>query len=176
VVFDASFLIPLLDEKAPELVPAARKKVRFLLSTINKANEVIVVPTPALSKLLVKAGEAGPEWIRILSKSARFKIAAFETLAAIEAAQMTAGAIAAGDKKGGVTSGWQKVKFDRQIIAIARVAGVEYVYSHDPDLKMLASGNPEVQSFDDLPLPPAGAQADMEELWKPDRDDDNGEV
>ena len=87
---------------------------------------------------------------------------------------MTAEAMAAGDKKGDVTCGWQKVKFDRQIIAIARVAGARCIYSHDPDLKKLVgAGGPQVQSFDDLPVPPAAAQADMDELWNRNGDDDD---
>lgn len=166
VVFDTTFLIPLLDPKAPEPVAATRLKIRYLLSELEKAKEVIIVPTPALSELLVKADAAGPEWVRILSKSARFRIAAFETLAAVEAALMTATAMAAGDKKGGLKD-WTKVKFDRQIIAIARVTGSRCIYSHDPDFKTLVgTGGPQVLDLNDLSMPPADAQIDMDEIWR----------
>jgi hypothetical protein len=47
------------------------------VSELEKASEVILVPTPALSELLVKAEAAAPEYVRILSKSARFRVAAF---------------------------------------------------------------------------------------------------
>jgi hypothetical protein len=75
---------------------------------------------------------------------------------------MTSAAIKAGDKLGGVTAGWQKVKFDRQIIAIARVQGANRIYSHDPDLKTLVgAAGPQVLALDDLPNPPADAQLDL---------------
>ncbi len=166
VVFDTTFLIPLLDPRAPEPIQAARLKIRHLINELEKAKEVIAIPTPALSELLTKAGAAGPEWIRILSSSARFRIVAFETLAAVEAALMTEAAIARGDKKSGLKD-WGKVKFDRQIIAIARVTGSRCIYSHDAHFKTLVgTGGPQVLDLDDLPLPPAGAQIDMDEFWK----------
>jgi hypothetical protein len=49
VTFDASFLIPMLDDKAPEAVTGARRRVRYLVSELEKSKDVIVVPTPALS-------------------------------------------------------------------------------------------------------------------------------
>lgn len=51
---------------------------------------------------------------------------------------------------------WSKVKFDRQIVAIARVEGAERIYSNDDDIKRLgASDGIEVMMLDDLELPPA---------------------
>jgi hypothetical protein len=51
---------------------------------------------------------------------------------------------------------WSKVKFDRQIVAIARVEGAERIYSNDDDIKRLgASDGIEVITLDDLELPPA---------------------
>jgi len=60
-----------------------------------------------------------------------------------------------GDKKEGSLN-WSKVKFDRQIVAIARVEGAERIYSNDDDIKRLgASDSIEVMMLDDLELPPA---------------------
>jgi hypothetical protein len=50
-----------------------------------------------------------------------FYVVPFDTLAAIELAVMTRNALAAGDKRAGSKESWAKVKFDRQIAAIARV-------------------------------------------------------
>jgi hypothetical protein len=48
------------------------------------------------------------------------------------------------------------VKFDRQIVAIARVEGAERIYSNDDDIKRFgASDGIEVIMLDDLELPPA---------------------
>jgi hypothetical protein len=121
----------------------------------------------------VKAEAAGPAWVRILGNSARFRVAPFDTLAAVEAATMTAEAIKAGDKLGGVQPGsnvWQKVKFDRQIIAVSRVQGATVIYSHDPDMKTLVGPvGPQVLSLADLPLPPQDAQID----WLAEAEDEN---
>ena len=60
-----------------------------------------------------------------------------------------------GDKKEGSLN-WSKVKFDRQIVAIARVEGAELIYSNDNDIKRLgASDGIEVIMLDALELPPA---------------------
>ena len=48
------------------------------------------------------------------------------------------------------------MKFDRQIVAIARVEGAERIYANDDDIKRLgASDGIEVTTLDDLELPPA---------------------
>jgi len=63
-----------------------------------------------------------------------------------------------GDKKEG-SSNWSKVKFDRQIVAIARVEGAERIYSNDDDIKRFgASDGIEVVMLDDLELPPAATR------------------
>ncbi len=169
VVFDASFLITLLDEKAASSVPKARERVRHLVNELEKADAVIIVPTPALCEVLVGAKAAASAYLKILAGTKRFRVAAFDALAAVEAAIQTAAAIQAGDKKGGVESSWQKVKFDRQIIAIAAVAGVSRIYSDDPHLKKLVGPTgPQVIALAELPPPPEGAQINMDEIWAPD--------
>jgi predicted nucleic acid-binding protein len=62
----------------------------------------------------------------------------FDTRAAIELAVMTRNAIDQGDKRGGVDAPWNKVKFDRQIVAIAKVAGATTIYSDDLQLRTFA--------------------------------------
>lgn len=162
VVFDASFLIPLLDEDAQLGDPSVRPKVNYLVAEFHKAREVIVVPTPALSEYLAGAGAAGPKYLQILTGSAHFRVVPFDTLAAVEAAADLASAIAAGDKKGGAAAPFQKIKFDRQIIAVARVTGSARIYSNDPHFKTLVGPRgPEVVNFDELLEPPQDAQLKM---------------
>ena len=55
-----------------------------------------------------------------LSKLAVFRIEPFDTRPAIEVAAMTRNAKAAGSRKGISDATWAKLKFDRQIVAIAR--------------------------------------------------------
>jgi predicted nucleic acid-binding protein len=163
VVFDASFLIPLLDEDAQLDDPLLRRKVNHLVTELHKTREVIVVPTPALSEYLAGAGAAGPKILQILTTNARFRVAPFDTTAAVEAAADLAAAKAAGDKKGGVDAPFQKIKFDRQIIAVARVMGCTRIFSNDPHFKTLVGmRGPEVVNFADLPEPPQDVQLKLQ--------------
>lgn len=64
-------------------------------------------------------------------------------------------AIQEGDKKAGATGPWAKVKFDRQIVAIAKVQGADVIYSDDEDIVRYASRvNISVVRVADLPIPP----------------------
>jgi len=164
VVFDSSFLIPLLDENARSDVPQGKVKVQYLLTELMNAKDVVGVPTPALAEFLVKIEPAARnKYLKILTSSARFRIIPFDTLAAVEVAEQIAVAVANGDKRSGVKGDWPKVKFDRQIIAVAQVSGAPRIYSHDPDFKTLVgTGGMQVINLDDLPLPPTGDQLEID--------------
>ncbi|MFZ1110613.1 MAG: type II toxin-antitoxin system VapC family toxin [Rhodomicrobium sp.] len=162
VAFDASFLIPLFDPKANEPEPGARRKLNYLFAELEKAKARIVVPTPALSEYLVRAGDAGAQYQTEMSKHSVFRIADFDVRAAVETAEMIRQSLNAGDKKSGLKTGWHQIKFDRQIIAIARVEGVGRIYSNDPDFKKLVGPDgPQVLAFADLPSPPEEGQRSM---------------
>lgn len=156
VVFDASFLVPLLDPTVQGGTVDAR--IRHLMKTLEAAKTQIIVPTPALSEVLIGAGDAAPQYLEILNKSARFKIAPFGERAAVEAAASHCEAIIAGNKKEGAAS-WSKVKFDRQIVAIAKVEGAGRIYSNDADIVRLgARDGIEVITLEQLPLSPEDRQ------------------
>jgi len=162
VVFDANFLIYFLDPKIKGGVGSALR-IDHLVATIQKTGERIVVPTPALSELLVKAGEAGPKYLEIIARSKFFRIAEFGERAAVEAAALTRDAIASGGKRGATPEAeWAKVKFDRQIVAIARVVGAKTIYTNDQQLAAHArAAGLEAITPDDLPEPPAPPQLEM---------------
>jgi predicted nucleic acid-binding protein len=154
VVFDSSFLIPLLD---PEVkgIGQIDARLRHLISTLDKQKDVVIVPTPALSETLIGAGDGAPQYLEILNKTSRFRIASFGPRAAVEAAARHREALRAGDKKEGSES-WAKVKFDRQIIAIAKVEGAERIYSNDADIRRFGKAEGlEVIRLQDLSDPPA---------------------
>jgi len=168
VVFDATTLLYLFDPEAkaptdPETgnpVIRVKERIAFLVSELERRKEKIIVPTPALSELLVRAGDAGPEYLEILGKSAAFKVVDFDQRAAVEVAAATREAIEAGGKKGGSESSWAKIKFDRQIVAIARVERTSTIYSDDGDIVRFAkNAGVAVICVKDLPLPPEEAQA-----------------
>jgi hypothetical protein len=140
-------------------VSDAGKRFQFLKAQIEKSGNTILIPTPALSEVLVSIGDAAPAVIELLNHSARFRIADFDQRAAVELAAMTREALRAGDKKAGSPEPWQKVKLDRQIIAIARVNQVERIYSDDGGIKRFAEliGLQVVQTWE-MPLPPEDPQ------------------
>ncbi len=67
---------------------------------------------------------------------------------------MTRAARESGDKRGGVDAPWAKINFDRQIVAIAKVAGATEIYSDDRDLRTFAEEQGlKVIGVADLPIP-----------------------
>jgi hypothetical protein len=72
-------------------------------------------------------------------------------------------------RKGKSTAPWQKVKFHRQIVAIAKVHGVSEIYSDDSDIAALSErAKIKVVRLADLPLPLAKAQLDLQLEPAPD--------
>jgi hypothetical protein len=174
VVFDASFLIALLD---PPVKGEGRidTRVDFLVRSLEKTRKKIIVPTPALSEVLIGAGDAVPKYLDIINRSARFKVAPFGTRAAVEAAAAHRDALRAGDKKEGSASSWAKVKFDRQIVAIAKVEGAEVIYSNDEDIgRFSARDNLVVLKIDQLPFPPEKPQGELSLAVPPDDEEAAG--
>ena len=144
-VFDATTLLYLLepDAKAP-LDPAtnnsvadARQRIELLIETLEARRETVVIPTPVLSEVLVHAGAAGPRYLQILDRTRCFRIEPFDRRAAIELAEITRDAIRGGGLRAGTDATRAKLKFDRQIIAIARAAGESTIYSDDADIAKL---------------------------------------
>lgn len=91
VVFDASILIPLLYPNAPpprhpenhKPIDNFKERLDYLIHQLEASREKIVVPTPALSEILVRAGEAAPKYLEKITSSASFRLAPFDTLAAV---------------------------------------------------------------------------------------------
>jgi len=171
VVFDTTMLLPLLDPKLPPPIDPAtsapvtdyQARLSFLVADLQRRQEKIIIPTPALAELLVRTGSAGPGYLTTISRSAAFRIEPFCERAAIEHAMMTAAAVAAGDKKAGSTESAVKVKFDRQIVAIARVHNAARIYSDDEKLgKFALAHGILVTPCWSLPLPPQSAQTSFQ--------------
>ncbi len=172
VVFDAMNLIRLLrsdpadapiDPSTDREVDRYQDRLSFYVRTLSNDGERVIVPTPALAELLVGAGEAGAEYLAILNNTAAFEIAPFDQMAAIEAALIETMARTDGDKRGGAAeSSWQKVKFDRQIVAIARARRATAICSDDTELSKHARRMTiqTVHSWD-LPLPAEDPQLDI---------------
>ena len=157
VLFNSTFALLVWLPGVPASIPQARERIEHLINELHTQSNKIIIPTPVLTELLIHAGKAGPNYLLEITKSAKFKVAAFDTRASVEAAAMLGATIKAGKKKGSSgKSSWPKTKFDHQIVAIAKVEGVDTVYTDDEDLgKLAAKLGLKVVTLADLPLPPS---------------------
>lgn len=138
VVFDTSVLLlaihpdasPPSDPETQEPLEHAKQRIDYLIRKLHKARSKVVIPSPALSELLVHAGAAVNDYVQKLQQTP-FSVAPFDTRAAIECAQAVR---KYGIKGKGQNNPRAKIKFDRQIVAIAQVAGADTIYSDDADI------------------------------------------
>lgn len=167
VVFDATMLMLLIrpesgrpiDSSTGQPVDHVSERIAHFVEQRDKSKTRIGLPTPALSEVLVRSGASAVKIIEKIKEFSVFEILPFDELSAIELAIMTKNAIDAGDKKSGSTEIWNKVKYDRQIIAIARVRQATALYTDDARLRNLALAlDMPVSGIADLKLPPETAQ------------------
>ncbi|MCC7010401.1 MAG: hypothetical protein IT184_16450 [Acidobacteria bacterium] len=143
------------DARPPKPVPDLQRRIEHFIETLSAERSKIIVPAPVLGEFLVLAGDDGPEYLAQMADNVAFDIQPFDTRAAIEAASLMRKARDAGNKRGGATGAWQKVKVDWQLVAIAKVNQVDCVYSNDGDLVALcATAGLTRKGLDDLPPPP----------------------
>jgi hypothetical protein len=148
VSVDATFLSLMLHPDAkPPNDPATgqptnrvRDRIEKLLEDLDTARERVIVPTPALCEFLVLAGEDAPQYLSELGNLSNFYVKPFDQMAAIELAAVEVLARRSGSKRFPGTSEfpWQKVKFDRQIVAIAKINGAHTIYSDDGGIRTFA--------------------------------------
>lgn len=167
VAFDATVLIYLFDRnaapplgrKSGRVVDRCPERLQHLIATLNRDKAKIIIPTPCLAEVLVRAQDGAPERLRILKASRHFRIVPFEERAAVEFATTQTGRYDARTKPPASTRA--KAKFDDQIVAIATVEGASIIYSDDADIVKLAGSSFTVIGIEDLPLPPENAQMDI---------------
>ena len=187
VVFDSTILLPMLWPGVPapthpdtgRAVEQFRERIDFLVAHLEKTKSKIIIPTPALSEILVRAGRAGPDYLARINSESVCRMVAFDERAAVEVAAMTKAALDSGDKRGGVDGPWSKIKYDRQIIAIAKVEGASVLYSDDPGVHTFGTnaGLTIIRSWE-LPLPPVDPQGhlDLENVKSDGQKDDAGKA
>jgi len=174
IVFDSSVILLVLDPRArPPLDPEtqnpvsrASERIDYLIDVLSQKKETIIIPTPVLSEVLVYAGDALPKYLYFFNSKAVFRIAGFDQKAAIEAALSIKDSLDRGGLKIDVTDPAAtrgKVKFDRQIVAIAKAEGATAVYSDDSDvLKYARNGGLQAFRTADLDLPPEAPQEELD--------------
>ncbi len=170
VCLDATALMCLLDTRVDEfpspdgsIVNRMQQRMDYLIATIDEVKGSVIVPTPALAELLVKAGTQRAAMLRALEGRRAIRVVPFDKMAAVHCANLDAQAISEGDKRDGVRSSWQKVKIDRQIVAIAQVSRCERIITGDPDVEKIAGRAAIDTTFVwELDLPPEDPQRDLQ--------------
>ncbi len=160
IAIDASVLLHLIEPtlSAPPgpdgTVPErCQDRLNFFIEQSSKNGDRLLIPTPALSEALVKAGEAGPAWLSVLHGKRSVRVAPFDEKAAVECAAL---ARERGNRRGATTR--DKAKFDEQIVAIAVAEQAELLLSDDADIRRLAPPHLKVKGIGDLDLPPQDRQ------------------
>lgn len=169
VVMDSTTLLllffpsanPPLDE-THKPVTRCKERIEYLLQSLTKAGIKVMVPTPVLSELLVQAGPDKAKLVAEMNGAYAFRIEPFDTRAAIEVAHLTDADLQSG-KPLNQDQTKAKVKYDRQIVAIAKVNGVATIYSDDRGVAKRAEANGMTCiRTADLPLPPEDPQQKLE--------------
>lgn len=133
--------------------------MEYLILELQQAKATLIIPTPALSEVLVYAGEAAPSWLAILAGLRCVRIAPFDTLAAVECAAMARDRLTQGRPED-VTK--RKAKFDEQIAAIAFVERADEILSDDDHIRRLVGEKMTVRGIADLSLPPQDPQIGLD--------------
>ena len=164
VLIDSNALIDLLDPRTPK---SRADRMKGLLEDIDKSYGTLVIPVQAVGEYIAGAGPAGQVILERLLKNRRIDVASFDHVSATECALMDRAAHASGNKRAplGRNALWQKVKVDRQIVAIAKVLGVDLIVSSDGDIPKIAQSiNIRTVAVKDLPLPGWAQQVRIEEV------------
>lgn len=160
LLFFPSALAPTDPETGAPLL-RCRERIELLLSTLSDDRTRILIPTPILSELLVRAGNDRNKILEALHNQYEFSVQPFDERAAVELAFLTDKALQSPKTLTDVETK-AKLKFDRQIIAIAKVAGVKTIYSDDKGIFTVgtANGMTVIKTWQ-LPLPVPKAQMDL---------------
>ena len=166
--FDNSFLaLFFIANASPRPNPATGKpasdchwRVQSLVNKLAEDGDQILIPAPVLAELatyllLPYSSVSFEKVLAEIDNGRVFHIAPFDRLSAILLADATSKAVQVSDKRGGIDAPWQKVKFDRQVAAIAKAQDADILYTDDESQTRFAKnefGLAVVHTWD-LPLP-----------------------
>ncbi|QFH65042.1 type II toxin-antitoxin system VapC family toxin [Leclercia adecarboxylata] len=139
VIFDTNILVPFLTEMKPnftivdpesgELISEVPRRIDALVDRIDNINGTIIIPAPVLAEFLIGIDkEKHQAHINLIRSMSCFEIASFDEMAAIECAQLPTLSELKQMMKSDTAN---KIKFDRQIISIAKALSIDEVWTHD---------------------------------------------
>ena len=103
--------------------------VSKLIQALSSENAKVVVPTPALAQVLTHSPTKAEGWMRTLNTYSCFQVRPFDDKASFELTQIL----------GESVSGLRDIlRFDRQIVAIAKVYAVSVLYADDEQVNQFA--------------------------------------
>lgn len=170
IAIDATTLSILLNPKARvpsdpatgQPVDLARERLLGFIAQAEKDRRKLVIPTPATAELLTAIGPTSADYIRVVNRKAVFEVRSFDEVAAVELAFLNRDVFGALDQKNGLEP-WQKMKVDRQIIAIAKVADCEKILTEDDGLGNRARlCDIEPVKIVDIPIPESAKQGALQ--------------
>lgn len=161
VTFDTCIFLYLLDPVYVKLPPDPNTnqpinrpldRLNLLIQTLDSCGGAILIPTPSWAELLLHPGNAADKWLSETQKNSSIRFASFDMRAAYEAAQIERSATGKDFRH---DRSKQCIKFDRQILAIAKVSGVDTIYTIDNGFCADAKrNNMNIIRLHEMPLPP----------------------
>ena len=173
IIFDSNFVLTLLrqikngptDKTTGRPLEFHTERVQGYFQALDTKKEVIGIPAPVIAELGIKGTATVHELVALLSKSARFRFLPFDAMAAIECAAIAREAVQSGNKRAGAADpeiNWNKLKFDRQILAIAIVNRATTVCTWDENLMRLCKDHAiGTVSIFDLAVPDEARQQQL---------------
>jgi predicted nucleic acid-binding protein len=167
VALDTSVLLYLVYPNAPAPIDPAtgarvehcEQRIEGFLEEMDARETQIIIPTPVLSELLIRAHDRQSEILAVLTGKKAVVVQAFDLQAAVENAALRR------DKK--LTRAFaaqtkNEVRFDLQIMAIAKVCQADFLYTDDGNLvKRCRQAGMAVRGIADIPVPDSKRQIGM---------------
>jgi hypothetical protein len=125
IIFDSNYLIAFLrpDVEQPprdaddKPVEHFQRRIQELVNDLNVKDVLVGIPTPVIAEILVRYPDNKSEYLEILRNRYKFDVMPFGIKAAIEASELIALLVAETKQP---AEQWAKVKFDIQIVAMAK--------------------------------------------------------
>lgn len=156
ILVDANFIVAYI---SPKTTADDRARIDNFIERAEKSKSKVVFPMPAIAEFLVRADLAGVDFLNRLDKKTFLVMADFNRAAAFELSQIDRAALNVGDKRDETEAPWQKIKVDRQIIAIGKSLGAMLVISGDVSVRNNALRvGMQGMTIQELELPEAAKQ------------------
>lgn len=141
-----------------------RERLNGIIKEIATKRSYVGVPAPALAEFLVRSDAATAGVLASFERKSALRILAFDRKAAVQCALLDRAALATGNKRGSASpkAPYQKIKVDRQIVAIAAANNADLIIAEDGDIRSIAeSAGILVSSIEQLELPDSAKQGKL---------------